>query len=52
MGKHILDAVKLSEILSLIKQASEKPSAVIEASVQGRKAKAVSTGEGVIIEII
>jgi PAS domain S-box-containing protein len=51
-GKHILDVIKLTEILSLIKQVSEKPQAIAEASFQGKKAKAVSTGEGVIIEII
>jgi PAS domain-containing protein len=50
-GKHILDSVKLPEILSLIKNVSEKPSDPVEASVQGMKAKAVSTVEGVIIEI-
>ena len=52
-GKHVLDAIKLTEMLALIKQASEKSGDSAEASITGRKVKAISAGggAGIIIQI-
>jgi hypothetical protein len=50
-GMHVLDALNLPEITTLLKQVSEKPGGSAESIIRGKKGKAIASKAGVVIQI-